>query len=407
MDDAHGRVIPDSEYTIDYGSTNWKDVGDHTITITGKTDGNYTITGTPSKIFTILPAGQSPLSIVGQPGEVRYGAVFTLSTNGGSGTGAVTWETSDNTVAFINSQTGRVEILKAGGPVTITARKAAGGGYREMTATWTFSAEKRPATAIVTARNKPYNGDAAATLDISWKDGGLINGDTITLNLTGTFDDANVGTDKIVRITLNGALPDGGGKYAVTYNNTTTASITAQAATVSGVNAGPWTYSGSEQPLLSGGSATNGTIVYSLNGTDFMDNVPTETNAGKYQVWYKARGNTNYADSEVHMVYVAIQPKTVASPTIELSSDSLEYDGTAKEPDVLAVKDGSNVIPAGEYTVGYSNNVNVGTTAKVIITDVAGGNYTVSGSRNFTITAAAASLINPPQPNNLDRKSVV
>ena len=101
------------------------------------------------------------------------------------------------------------------------------------------------------------------------------------------------------------------------------------------------------------------------------------------------------------MVYVAIQPKTVASPTIELSSDSLEYDGTAKEPDVLAVKDGSNVIPASEYTVGYSNNVNVGTAAKVIITDVAGGNYTVSGSRNFTITAAAASLINPPQPNNL------
>ena len=141
----------------------------------------------------------------------------------------------------------------------------------------------------MTARNKPYNGDAAATLDISWKDGGLINGDTITLNLTGTFDDANVGTDKIVRITLNGALPDGGGKYAVTYNNTTTASITAQAATVSGVNAGPWTYDGSEQPLLSGGTATNGTIVYSRNGVDFMENVPTETNAGKYTVYYKAR----------------------------------------------------------------------------------------------------------------------
>lgn len=401
LKDAHGRVIPAAEYTVDYGSTNWKDVGDHTATITGKPDGNYSIIGTPSKTFTILPAGQSPLSIVGQPGEVRYGAVFTLSTNGGSGTGAVTWETSDNTVAFINSQTGRVEIRKAGGPVTITARKAAGGGYGETTATWTFSAEKRPATAIVTARNKPYNGDAAATLDISWKDGGLINGDTITLNLTGTFDDANVGTDKIVRITLNGALPDGGGKYAVTYNNTTTASITAQAATVSGVNAGPWTYDGSEQPLLSGGTATNGTIVYSRNGVDFMENVPTETNAGKYTVYYKARGNTNYADSDVRMVEVTIQPKTVTSPTIELSTDSLEYDGTAKEPDVTAVKDGSTVIPSGEYTVSYSNNINVGTTAKVTITDVSGGNYAVSGSRNFAITAGIPALTAEPQPKDL------
>ena len=90
LKDAHGRVIPAAEYTVDYGSTNWKDVGDHTATITGKPDGNYSIIGTPSKTFTILPAGQSPLSIVGQPGEVRYGSVFTLSTNGGSGTGAVT-----------------------------------------------------------------------------------------------------------------------------------------------------------------------------------------------------------------------------------------------------------------------------------------------------------------------------
>ena len=399
--DAHGRVIPDSEYTVAYGSTNWKDVGDHTVTVTGKADGNYSITGTPAKTFTILPAGQSPLSIVGQPGEVQYGGVFTLSTNGGSGTGAVTWETSDDQIAYVNSQTGRVEIMKAGGPVTITARKAAGGGYGETTATWTFSAEKRPATAIVTARNKPYDSTTTAALDISWKDGDLLSGDTITLNLTGAFDDANVGENKIVRITRSGDLPDGGGKYAVTYNNTTTASITAQAATVSGVQSGPWTYSGSEQSLLSGGTATNGTIVYSRNGVDFMETAPTETNAGKYTVYYKARGNTNYADSDVRMVEVTIQPKTVSSPAIELSQETFTYDGTAKEPDVVAVKDGSSVIPPGEYTVSYSNNVNVGTTARVTITDAAGGNYTVTGSRNFTITAGAVSLTNPPQANDL------
>ena len=57
-----------------------------------------------------------------------------------------------------------MEILKAGGPITITARKAAGGRYGETTATYTFSAEKRPATAIVTARNKPYNGDTTGAL---------------------------------------------------------------------------------------------------------------------------------------------------------------------------------------------------------------------------------------------------
>ena len=394
--DSNGRVIPAAEYTVGYGSTNWKDVGDHTVTITGKTDGNYSITGTPTETFTILPAGQSPLSIAGQPGTVQYGDVFTLSANGGSGTGAVTWESSDNTVAFVNSQNGRVEIKKAGGPVTITARKAAGGGYGETTATWTFSAEKRPATAIVTARNKPYNGSNTATVDVTWKDGDLLNGDTITLSLTGAFDDANVGTDKIVRIT--GTAPNDD-RYVITIPPTTTASITATQATVSGVQSGPWTYSGSEISLLQGGAPTHGTIVYSRNGVDFMETAPTETNAGRYTVYYKARGNTNYADSDVRMVEVTIQPRTVTSPTIELSSNSVTYDGTEKEPEVVSVKDGSNVIPASEYTVSYRNNISVGT-ATVTITDVAGGNYTVSGSRNFTITAGAASLVNAPQPNN-------
>ena len=48
------------------------------------------------------------------------------------------------------------------------------------------------------------------------------------------------------------------------------------------------------------------------------------------------------------------------------------------------MKDGSTTIPTSEYTVGYSNNKNVGI-ATVIITDKAGGNYTVSGTTTFVI----------------------
>lgn len=398
LKDGNGRVIPDSEYTVSYGSTNWKDVGDHTVTITGTADGNYSITGTPTKTFTILSAGQSPLSIVGQPGTVQYGDVFTLSASGGSGTGAVTWETSDSTVAFVNSQTGRVEIKKAGGPVTITARKAAGGGYGETTATWMFSAEKRPATANVTARNKPYDGNTTATLDISWKDGDLLGSDTITLNLTGAFDDANVGESKIVRITRSGDLPDGG-KYAVTYNNTTTASITPKAATLSGSTPTTLTYNGSEQALVTGITATNGEVAYSTDGSYYTLLAPTGTNAGTYPVWYKAQGSGNYKDSDPVRLNVTIKPKELTNPTIELSPETFEYDGTPKKPDVV-VKDGSTMIPAGEYTVSYRNNTAVGT-ATVTISDVAGGNYTVNGTANFTITAAKATLTTAPQAKTL------
>ena len=58
------------------------------------------------------------------------------------------------------------------------------------------------------------------------------------------------------------------------------------------------------------------------------------------------------------------------------------------------MKDGSTTIPASEYTVGYSNNTNVGT-ATVTITDKAGGNYTVSGTTTFAIAAADGSLTPP------------
>jgi len=75
--------------------------------------------------------------------------------------------------------------------------------------------------------------------------------------------------------------------------------------------------------------------------------------------------------------------KNVSNPTITLEKTYYFYDGTAKTPTVT-VKDGETVIPASEYTVGYSNNTNVGT-ATVTITDKDGGNYTVSGSATFEI----------------------
>lgn len=80
--------------------------------------------------------------------------------------------------------------------------------------------------------------------------------------------------------------------------------------------------------------------------------------------------------------YDAIKEKTVTTPTIEVTTP-VTYNGTAQKPTVV-VKDGANVILASEYSVSYENNTNAGA-ATVTITDVAGGNYNVSGSTTFTI----------------------
>ena len=85
-------------------------------------------------------------------------------------------------------------------------------------------------------------------------------------------------------------------------------------------------------------------------------------------------------------VQYTINSKEVTDPAIEVA-DAGTYDGTEKKPSVV-VKDGEKVIPDSEYSVSYADNINAGT-ATVTITDVAGGNYDVSGSTTFTINKGA------------------
>ena len=122
---------------------------------------------------------------------------------------------------------------------------------------------------------------------------------------------------------------------------------------------------------------------YSLDGTTYGTAIPQGTDAKEYTIYYKVVAKAGYKDVAPASLKVTIAAKSVSSPTITLSATSFAYDGTAKQPTVT-VKDGSTTIPASEYTIGYSNNTNVGT-ATVTITDKAGGNYTVSGSTTFVI----------------------
>ena len=157
--------------------------------------------------------------------------------------------------------------------------------------------------------------------------------------------------------------------------------------TVTAPTAKSLTYTGSAQALVNAGSTTGGTMHYSLNNSSWSTNIPTGTDAGSYTVYYKVVGNESYSDVASKSVTVTINPKTVSSPAITLSPASYTYDGTAKTP-TPTVKDGSTTIPASEYTVSYSNNTNAGT-ATATITDKSGGNYTVSGTKTFTINKAA------------------
>ena len=143
-------------------------------------------------------------------------------------------------------------------------------------------------------------------------------------------------------------------------------------------------YSGSEKPATVEVSknATDltlpekPTVTYQKkNGNEFeiLNGVPTD--AGTY------RASIKMGDKTASVTYDIVS-KEVPNPTITVAG-TYTYDGTEKEPSVV-VKDGDKEIPSTEYSVSYENNTDAGT-ATVTITDVAGGNYDVSGSTTFTI----------------------
>ena len=148
------------------------------------------------------------------------------------------------------------------------------------------------------------------------------------------------------------------------------------------------TYDGTEQPLVSAGSTSGGTLEYSTNNSTWGNTIPTATNAGDYTVYYRVVGNSNYGTVPSTPVAVTISPRVVSSPIIVLATNSFTYNGNAQTPAVSAVRDGQTTIPTSEYTVSYSDNINATSEAKVHITDKAGGNYTVSGINTFTINKA-------------------
>lgn len=88
-----------------------------------------------------------------------------------------------------------------------------------------------------------------------------------------------------------------------------------------------------------------------------------------------------------------ITAKALTDDMFTLYSGIITYTGTAQTPVVTAVDGGRPLIADTDYTVAYTNNINVGT-ANVSITGK--GNYTGTVSMNFTIEKATpAALIWP------------
>ncbi len=207
-----------------------------------------------------------------------------------------------------------------------------------------------------------YTGSAIEPAPSVTYNTGTIDTGTLTLAAGTDYDisyknNTNVGT---ATMTLTGK-----GDYSGTLARNFT--INKATPVVTGLTLTTADYNGTAQPLCSGATTTGGTLMYSTDESTWNENVPTATDIGTYNVYYKVVGNTNYNDFPSTLAGQAtINPVTLnygcLAVTVQSASDNSlaisESDGTADE-DISIPADFvlSSITMSRTFTVGKAATV--------------------------------------------------
>lgn len=217
-------------------------------------------------------------------------------------------------------------------------------------------------------------------------------GTAITPNVSVTCAEASLAKD--VDYTVTYANNEGVGKATYTVspkegsNYTFTPvtgefDITSSALTVT-LAGDSFTYSGEEQTpevtVKYGGTTLT-------KDTEYKVTYGNNTNAGTATVTVTGAGN--FAGKSGTATFT-ITPKKIV-PDVTLAANYYPYTGAAIEPAVTVTYSESGPAVDLQYTVEYSDNVNVGTSAKVVVKDKTGDNYSFDDvTKTFEIIEATS-----------------
>ena len=279
---------------------------------------------------------------------------------------------------------------------TLTGSKASNYTLTQPTVTGNIIAADQTPTITDTARISR----GGKTLDLS----GLVSGaqGTVAFEISAGGEYAalsgstlttkdNVGTVKIiVKIGEADLNSDGKPEYnAYTGTDAITVSVTLKE--TSTVTAAPTAipdlvYKGSNQALITAGTATGGTLYYKLNNGTYSKDLPTAKNAGDYTVYYKVVGDDDHEDSAEQSFTVTIQKATV---TITARDKTAYVGGTVPVLPVKPVKDTDYTISEmygtdtleGNVTLTYDGTPDMSKAGSAVIKisgTLANDNYTIT-----------------------------
>ena len=347
------ELVKDTDYTVSY--SNNKNVGTATISITGI--GDYT--GTIKKNFNIVARGISDTTIGSIPNQTYTGnsisALPVITYNGATLTKDV-----DYTLSYSNN------INVGTATITITGK----GNFKGTTSkTFSISARAMTDTSVANVSSQTYTGNVISPLPTITYNNKTLKKDTdYTLSYSNNI---NAGT---ATITITG-------KGNFTGTTSKTFSISARAMSDTSVaNISSQTYTGNVISPLPTITYNNKTL---KKDTDYTLSYSNNINAGTATITITGKGNFTGTTSKTFSISARAM-----SDTSVANISSQTYTGNVISPLPTITYNNKTLKKDTDYTLSYSDNINVGTAT---ITITGKGNFAGTTSKTFSISARAMS----------------
>ena len=388
-DKADKKLEAGTDYTVEYSTKNFKDVGTIKVTITGI--GNYT--GTVTRTYKITPKS---VTVTAEDKTKVFGETdpkLTATVAGTLGNDTVEYTLSRKTGEAVGKYEitvkgdklqGNYTVTYAVGTLTITSQSIDPGTDPEKpNPDYTGAKVNSPKDSVYDGKEhkwSPTVTDKTKTLEL---------GKDYTVEYS-TSDFTNVGT---IEVTITGI-----GNYSGTVKRSY--KVTPKEYTVTTESATK-TYSGTA--LTAGGKVEGIVSGETVEFTTTGSQTEVGTSKNTYELVWKSAKATNYTLAKESIGKLTVKAKSIVPDgpdtpdekktgiTVSEPSDS-KYDGK-EHKEVLTVTDtktGKELVAGTDYSVTYSSDlVNAGT-VKVTVAGL--GNYSGSFTKTYKITKRSVTL---------------
>ena len=302
-------VTPDTGYDI--GEVKYNDGSDHIIT---PENGVYSFV-MPEKNVTVSATFRkslenSSISVADIADQTYTGSAITPSVTVKDDSTTLNQET-DYTVSYSNNINAAAKTTDNAPTVTITGTGSYSG---EITAKFTIA--KRAVTIKANDQSVELNGSIATGTDkVTASEGDLVSGHKITKITVSTINAIDTVGEYSDAITASGAEINSGStdvtaNYAITYTAGKLTVTNVKAKVTAAPQANTLTYTGAEQELVTAGTA-NTSMEYSLDGTNYSDDIPKGKKATSYTVYYRAKADNNHEAGDAGTASVTIGQATL------------------------------------------------------------------------------------------------